>query len=85
MRLWSRAGSRLADTLVLTSLHVSGEIHTFFPAYHALVFGIYRRRAAESPSYIVRMVGGRRGIHVNPPRYFVCSIRVALRIHPSIR
>ena len=64
-----------------TSLHVSADIHMFFLASQDLGFGTALRRAAKSPSSFVRVVGGRRGIRVRLPRYFVCYLKGLLQRH----
>ena len=85
MNAWSRAGYRSAETLVLTSLHMSTDIHAFFCASRVFCFGIARQRAATSLSTLVGVVGCQRGIRVRLPRYFLFSLRVALRMHPRIK
>ena len=81
----SRAGSWRSETLMLTILHMSTDIHAFFLASRALEFGSALHRAMKSPSYLVGVVGDRRGIRVRRLRYFVCSLRVALQRQTSIK
>ena len=82
MRAWYFAGSRRAETLLSTSLHMAFKIHTFYLASCAWGFGTALRRAAKIPSSLVRAVGGRRRIRLRPPRYFVCYLRGELRRNP---
>ena len=64
------------------SLHVSADIHTFFLASRYLGLGMDLHRDAKIPSFLVRVVGGRRGIRVRFLRYLVCSLRGELPRHP---
>ena len=70
------------ETLSFTSLHVAARIHTFSLTSRGLGFGMALRRAAKSPSSLVRVVGGRRGGRLRLPRYSVYPLREALRKHP---
>ena len=82
---WSHSGSRSVENLLSTSLHVSIKIHTFFLGSWALGLGMALCRPKKSPSYLIRVVGGQRGIHVFLPRYLVCYLRGALRMHPRTK
>ena len=68
MRAWSLAGSRRAETLLLTSLHVASEIHAFFLASCAWGFRTALHRNANIPSSLIGVVSGRRGGCLLPPR-----------------
>ena len=83
IRVWYLSGFCRAETLSLTSLHVSSNIHPFFLLSLACSFGTSLRRAAKIPSSRVGSESGRRGSRLRPVRYFVCSLSRALRRHPS--
>ena len=85
MRDWYLAGSRHVETLLLTSLHMFAEICAFFLVSRAFGLGMDLSKAAKSPSYLVGVVRGRRGICVRHPRYLVCSLRGALQRHPRTK
>ena len=78
-RDWTHSRSFRADTLVLTSLHTAYDIQALLLASIAFNFGIALRRSAKSLSSLIRVVGGRRGYLMCRPRYWECSLRVALR------
>ena len=82
-RVWFCADSRRAETLLLTSLHVSSKIHTFFLASRAFGLGIAPRRPTKSLSSLLGVVRGRRGSRVRRLRYSVCYLRVAMTRNPS--
>ena len=67
------------------SLHVYANIHMSFLAYQTLGFGISCCRSVKILSSLVGVVRGRMGGCVICPRYFVCSLRVALRRRPGIK
>ena len=72
-----------AETLSLTSLHVSSEIHSFLCWSLPWGFGTDLRRAAKIPSSLVGSVGGRSGDFRLPAMYRVCSLSGALRTQPT--
>ena len=78
MSPWLLAVSWHAETLVSTSLYVSVNIHVFFIASRALVFGIACRRATKIPSSLVGVFRGQRRGRMRRPSYFVCYLRVVL-------
>ena len=82
IRDWSFAGSRRAETLPSTSLHVASEIHAFSLESRAWVFRTALHKAAKIPSSLVGAFGGRRGSRFRPLRYLACSLKGALQIHP---
>ena len=61
MWAWSLVGSRRAETLLLTSLHVAADIQAFFLASKDLGFVVALRRSTKSPYSLVRVVGVHRG------------------------
>ena len=85
MWAWYLAGSWRAETLSLTSLHVSLKINAFFLSSQALGFGMDLHRAAKSLSSLVGVVRGRRKSCVRLPRYPVCYLRGALLRHPRVK
>ena len=70
------------ETLFLTILHVSSEIHTFFLAYWAFGLGMALRKAAKSTSSLVGVARGWRGSLMLRQRYLVCSLKGELQRHP---
>ena len=79
------AGYWRVEILRSTSLLVSFDIHTLFLASFALGLGIARKRSANGPSYLIGVVGSQRGSRMLRPRYFECSLKVALQRHPRIK
>ena len=75
-------GSRHAETLSLTSLHVSSNIHVFFLAARGCNFGTAPRRAAKRLSTRVGFVGGLTGHCFLPLKYLMCSVREVLGRQP---
>ena len=75
-------GSRRAETLLLTSLHVSSDIHEFRLAARGCAFGTPLHRALKSFSTRVGFVGGLTGHRFLPPKYRLCSVREALGRQP---
>ena len=47
--------------------------------------GIYQWMDAKILNSLIGVVGGRRGVHMIHPSYFVCSIILALPRHPRIK
>ena len=66
--VWPFAGSRRAETLLSTSLHVAANIQSFFLASRARAFRTALRKAAKMLSSLVGAFGGRRGSFFRPPR-----------------
>ena len=58
---WLRVGYWRINNFVLTSLHVSTNIHGFFFYPYALGLGIVLRRYTKSQSFFVTVVGLQRG------------------------
>ena len=85
MREWSLVGSRRAETLLSTSLHMVSDIHTFFRASLNLGFKTALRRSAKSPSSLVGVVRGWRGDCLILLRYLEYFLRSALRRHPRTK
>ena len=83
IRVWSFSGLCCAGILSLTSLHVSSDLHQLFLLSLAYDFGTALRRAAKILSSRVGADGGRRGSHLRPVSYFLCSLSGVLRRHPS--
>ena len=77
------AGSRRADTLLSTSLHISVDINSFCLASLTLVFWTALYRAANTSSSLVGSVGGFNGNFFRTPRYRLCFVREALCRQPS--
>ena len=76
------AGYWHAETLLLTSFHVSANIHAFRIASCAFAFGTALNRAENASSSSVGFVGGLSSRFFCPPRYFFCSGREALGGQP---
>ena len=68
MNAWYFARSWRAENLLLTSLHVASEIHSFLLASCTRAFGTARCRAAKILSYLVGLVGDQKGSLFRPPR-----------------
>ena len=77
------AGSWNAETLSLTSLHVSNEIHVFCLASLGLDFETAHRRSANASSSLIGSFASLRGKFFCPPRYLLCFVRETLGSQPS--
>ena len=74
---------RRAETLSLTSLHVSSKIYPFFLFSLACGFSTALRRSAKMPSSCVGSAGVRSGSCLRPERYLMCYLSGALCRQPN--
>ena len=84
-RVWIHARSLRVDNLFSMSLHMHSKIQSFFLSSRDFGFGVALRRTTKSPSSIIGLIRGRRGIRVRRPSYSVCYLRGVLRRHPITR
>ena len=82
MRDWYLSRTWRAETLLSMSLRISAGVHAFLLASQAFGLGMVLRRAAESPSSLVGVVRGQRGVCMRRPSYLLYSLMGPLRKHP---